>query len=272
MVPHSGAGVWRQVQLGRRVRSAGTTELFLSGFTSQRAKGDPAAWRKEFRNKLYFVQTVKEAIAPLGGQVRVFFMDEARFGQQGTTTRVWAATNSRPAAVRQTRYEWVYLYAAYRASDRRIGAAAGMNVNTGTFEAVKMLSKELQPLEHAVLIMDQAGWHRSKRLKMPDNITALLLPPYSPELNPAENLWHYLRSHYWRTVHCRDYDHLLDAGTQAYRSLTSEIVKSVCRSDYINQKPRGVIAIHPVDVSSILQITCGHSIKLAYASKNPGKV
>lgn len=55
---------------------------------------------------------VKEAIAPLGGKVRVFFMDKAHFGQQGTTTRVWATTNSRPAALRQTRYEWVYLYAA----------------------------------------------------------------------------------------------------------------------------------------------------------------
>ena len=59
---------------------------------------------------------MKEALAPCGGTVRVFFMDEARFGQQGTTTRIWATTNSRPTAVRQTRYEWVYLYAAIEPS------------------------------------------------------------------------------------------------------------------------------------------------------------
>ena len=47
-----------------------------------------------------------------GSRVRVFFMDEARFGQQGTTTRVWALRGSRPTAVKQTRYEWLYLYAA----------------------------------------------------------------------------------------------------------------------------------------------------------------
>jgi hypothetical protein len=49
---------------------------------------------------------VTEAIASLGGKVRVWFMDEARFGQQGTTTDVWARRGSRPSAVRQTRYEW----------------------------------------------------------------------------------------------------------------------------------------------------------------------
>lgn len=47
--------------------------------------------------------TVRDALAPHGGRTRVFFMDEARFGQQGTTTRVWAATGSRPTAVKQTR-------------------------------------------------------------------------------------------------------------------------------------------------------------------------
>jgi hypothetical protein len=128
---------------------------------------------------------VKEAIAPFGGKVRVLFMDEARFGQQGTTTRVWATTNSRPTALRQTRYEWVYLYAAIEPATGESVPLLAPNVNTGTFNVfLKMLSKELKPLEHAVLIMDQAGWHKSKRLKMPDNITALLLPPYSPELNP----------------------------------------------------------------------------------------
>ncbi len=55
---------------------------------------------------------MRQAIAPAGGRLRVFFMDEARFGQQGTLTKVWAPTGSRPTAVKQTRYEWVYLYGA----------------------------------------------------------------------------------------------------------------------------------------------------------------
>ncbi len=104
---------------------------------------------------------------PSGSVVRVFFMDEARFGQQGTTTRVWATTNSRPTALRQTRYEWVYLYAAVEPATGESVPLLAPNVNTGTFNVfLKMLSEQLKPLEHAVLIMDQ-GVGTSKQ--MPHN-------------------------------------------------------------------------------------------------------
>jgi len=166
----------------------------------------------------------------------VFFMDEARFGQQGTLTRQWARRGSRPTAVRQTRYEWVYLYAAVEPASGESVALLAPNVDTGTFNVfLNMLSKELRPLEHAVLVMDQAGWHKAKAVKMPDNVTGLLLPPYSPELNPTENLWHYLRSHYLANRTYEDYDHLLDAGSAAYRSLTPDVIRSVCRCDYITR-------------------------------------
>jgi transposase len=179
---------------------------------------------------------VKEAIEPMGGKLRVFFMDEARFGQQGTLTNIWAPRGSRPAAVRQTRYEWVYLYAAVEPATGESAALLAPNADTGTFNVfLEILSAEIKSGEHAVLIMDQAGWHKSKQMKLPENITVLLLPPYSPELNPVENLWHYLRSHFLANRAYRDYDHLLDAGTQAYRSLTKEIIRSVCRCDYLER-------------------------------------
>jgi transposase len=161
-------------------------------------------------------------------------MDEARFGQQGTLTRVWARTGSRPAAVRQTRYEWVYLYAAVEPATGRSVALLAPHVDTGTFNVfLGMLAKELGPRDHAVLILDQAGWHKSKALRMPDNVTALLLPAYSPELNPVENLWHYLRSHHLSNRAYADYDALLDAGGAAYRALTPEVIRSVCRCEYL---------------------------------------
>ena len=177
---------------------------------------------------------MKAAVAPLGGTVRVWFMDEARFGQQGTITDVWAAAGSRPRAVRQTRYEWVYLYAAVEPATGESAALLAPNVNTGTMNAfLRILEAERKPGEHFVLIMDQAGWHKSRDLKLPEGITVLLLPPYSPELNPVENLWHYLRSHYLSNRVYADYDALLDAGTEAYRKLTPALIRSVCRCDYI---------------------------------------
>jgi transposase len=161
-------------------------------------------------------------------------MDEARFGQQGTLTEVWARTNSRPRAVRQTRYEWVYLYAAVEPATGESAALVAPHVNTGTMNAfLQILDRERKDEEHFVLIMDQAGWHKSRELKLPDGITVLLLPPYSPELNPVENLWHYLRSHYLSNRSYDDYDALLAAGTDAYRKLTPQVIQSVCRCDYI---------------------------------------
>jgi len=180
---------------------------------------------------------VKDAVAPAGGAVRVWFMDEARFGQQGTITDVWAKRGSRPRAVRQTRYEWCYLYAAVEPATGASAALVAPNVDTGTMNAfLRILDAERKAGEHFVLVMDRAGWHKSRGLKLPDGITVLLLPPYSPELNPVENLWHYLRSHYLSNRRYDDYDALLAAGTEAYRRLTPDVIKSVCRCEYIERR------------------------------------
>ncbi|MFO0836632.1 MAG: transposase [Phycisphaerales bacterium] len=96
-----------------------------------------------------------------------------------------------------------------------------------------MLSAELAPREHAVVIMDQAGWHKARALIVPDNITILYLPPYSPELNPVERLWAYLRGHYLSNRVFDDYQHLLDAGADAWRHLSTELLRTVCACPYL---------------------------------------
>jgi transposase len=164
-------------------------------------------------------------------------MDEARFGQQGTITKVWARTGSRPTAVRQTKYDWCYLYAAVEPASGASAALIAPNADSGTMnQFLRILDAERKPDEHIVLIMDGAGWHKSKALHLPDGITALLLPPYSPELNPVENLWHYLRSHYLSNRAYNNYDDLFDAGTDAYRGLTPHVIKSVCACTYLERR------------------------------------
>ena len=97
---------------------------------------------------------------------------------------------ARPTAVRQTKYEWCYLYAAVEPATGESAALIAPNVDTGTMnQFLKILNAERKTDEHILLIMDGAGWHKSKTIKLPAGITVLLLPPYSPELNPAENLW-----------------------------------------------------------------------------------
>lgn len=126
----------------------------------------------------------------------MWWQDEARVGQQGTLTRVWAARGSRPAAPRDQRYSWCYLFGAICPA-RGVGAALVLpQANTRMMNLhLAEISAAVTPGAHAMLVLDGAGWHRTGgRLRVPDNITLLRLPPYSPELNPVENVWAFLRS------------------------------------------------------------------------------
>lgn len=166
-------------------------------------------------------------------------MDEARFGQQGTLTRVWAERNSRPTAVKQTRYEWVYLYGAVDPLTGDATALLMRHVDTDHMNVfLEVFSRSLAPDEHAVLVMDNAGWHHAKRLRMPENVTPLYLPPYSPELNPVERLWAYLKSHHFSNRVYESYESLLDAGVDAWNALTKELIASICSTSWINATPK----------------------------------
>lgn len=164
-------------------------------------------------------------------RVLTYYQDEARFGQHGTLTRVWAKVGSRPPAIRQTQYEYLYVFSAVCPAT---GDAAGLitpQVNTGTMNAfLEQFSGELPPDVHAAMVLDRAGWHTASALHVPANVTLVLLPPKSPELNPAENLWHYLRSHYWSNRLYETWGDLKDAALTAWRSvcLVPELIKSIC--------------------------------------------
>ena len=71
---------------------------------------------------------------------------------------------------------------------------------------LELFSPTISDDEHAVMVWDGADFHTSGSLVVPDNMTLVKLPPYSPELNPIENLWHYLKSHFWSNRAYADYE------------------------------------------------------------------
>ncbi len=167
------------------------------------------------------------------GRGRVMWMDEARIGQQGTLTTVWAPTGLRPTAVKQTRYDWAYAYAAVEPATGFSSAFLAPHVNTSTMNVfLEVLAREVDPGDFVVLLMDQAGWHKARAVAVPDNIVILFLPPYASELNPVENLWGYMRSHILSNRAYEDYDHIVRDVGRAYRCLTPDVLRCVCRCDY----------------------------------------
>jgi transposase len=144
---------------------------------------------------------------------------------------VWAKVGSRPPAIKQTQYDYLYVFTAVCPET---GDASGLitpKVNVATMDAfLEHFSHELPADVHAVLVLDRAGWHTAKSLKVPANVTLVHLPPKSPELNPVENLWHYLRSHYWSNRLYKTWEDLKAAAIDAWRRvcLVPELVKSIC--------------------------------------------
>ena len=131
--------------------------------------------------------------------------------------------------VKQTRYENVYLFGAVCA---RTGDSHALLLPRANVDAMQTyldsLSKHVGDHRHIVLVLDGAGWHTSRRLCVPANISLLFLPPYSPELNPIENLWGFLKSHYLSNRCFEDYDVLIEAGAAAWNALTPERIMSLC--------------------------------------------
>lgn len=108
-------------------------------------------------------------------------------------------------------------------------------INTDMVKAFfEQFVEEVDPDVHVVMLWDQAGFHTSKALTLPANVTVVPLPAYSPELNPVENLWHYLRSHHWSNRIYADYDALRLAAIDAWQksALDPTIIQSVCRAPY----------------------------------------
>jgi transposase len=165
-----------------------------------------------------------------------WFQDEARIGQQGTLTNVWAETGSRPQRVRQTEYDWVYVYTAVNAVTGASSAMLAPNVNTDYMNAhLQFISAQVAPGHHGILVLDQAGWHIAKALKVPANLTLLHLPPYSPELNPVERVWAYLRSHYMSNRLFKDYDQLFAVTAAAWNRLDHNRLKSKSHTAWIER-------------------------------------
>lgn len=165
---------------------------------------------------------VKKALpaAAHGKKIEIWFQDEARVGQKGTLTRLWAKRGTRPRALRDTRYEWAYLFGAV-CPERSVGAALVMPFANGAAMSAHLeeIARHIAADAHAVLVLDGAGWHISHDLKIPGNITLLPLPAYAPELNPVENVWEYLRENKLAHRLYDDYEAIVDACCQAWNDL-----------------------------------------------------
>ena len=118
--------------------------------------------------------------------------DEHRIGLKPILRRVWGKKGSKVTAVVKQRYQWMYVYGFVHPESGRTSWLLMPTVNVEAFElALAAFAREQQlgPNKHLLLVLDQAGWHTSSRLRLPEGLHLHFLPSHSPELQPAERLW-----------------------------------------------------------------------------------
>lgn len=143
-----------------------------------------------------------------------------RIGQKNGLVRHWARKGTRPRQPKDQRYKSAYLFGAICPA-RGVGAAVMMPfADTDAMRRhLREISRAVAPGAHAVLLLDRAGWHTTGKLKLPRNISLILLPPRSPELNPVENIWQHLRQTYLSNRVFETEAAILDAGCRAWNNL-----------------------------------------------------
>ena len=142
--------------------------------------------------------------------IRLMFQDEARFGRMSDPRACWAPAPQRPvvnlALIREFRYE----YAAISPWDGCLDYMTTEKMNTENMSIFLEQVSKAHEGEFIVMVLDGASSHKCKDLIIPKNVSLVLLPPYSPELNPAEQIWNVLRRDYFAN---RVFDSL-DAATE----------------------------------------------------------
>ena len=156
-------------------------------------------------------------------RIDVWFQDEARFGQQNTTTRIWATKGTPPRAVRQQQFESAYLYGAVCPATGTTEAIIAPHANSEyMWEHLTLISEATESGRHALVIMDGAGWHQQDLTEDFDNLSILKLPPYSPELNPIEQVWQWLRQNELANRCFSGYDDIVEQCSIAWNRFIAE--------------------------------------------------
>ena len=149
---------------------------------------------------------------------------------------IWWKRGQRPPGLCDRRFTFAYIFAAVEPGTDNAFALMMPRADTEAMQAfLDRFSKTIDDDEHVAMFADQAGWHIANDLKVPGNITLLQLPAYSPELNPVERLWLYLKQRFLSHRLLDDYDAIVDAACVAWNRLVAEVgrVKSLCTYPWI---------------------------------------
>ena len=166
-------------------------------------------------------------------RIRLFFQDEARIGQKGRTCHIWWKRGERPPGLCDKRFTFAYIFACVEPGTDNGFALVLPYANTEAMQQfLDHFAATIGKDEHAVMVLDQAGWHDSRALCVPANLTLLPLPPNRPSSIPSSASGSTSRS---ASSPTNEYEAIVDAACKAWKRLTAEAggIKSLCTYPWI---------------------------------------
>jgi hypothetical protein len=165
--------------------------------------------------------------------INLYFADESRFGLHTKQGRGLTAKRVQPVCNFQQVFEYLYLFGAFSPITGTQFQLEMPCCDANTFHFFLDEFSLQSPEEYKILVLDNAAFHKAGKLKIPDNIFLLFLPPYSPELNPAEKVWQHIKrkftNQYFKTL-----DEISCFLTYTIQSITGQMIKSICNYSYIS--------------------------------------
>ena len=177
---------------------------------------------------------IRAALAP-STPLEVWFQDEMRVGQKNKLTYRWARKGSRPRAAHDQRTQSTYLFGEV-CPER--GAGAALVLPACNCEAMQLhldeIATKVIPGAHAIVLLDQAGWHGAKALVVPSNVSLVPLPPRAPELNGQENIWQFMRQNWLSNRIFKSFDDIVDHCCYAWNTLIDQhwMIMSIAQRDW----------------------------------------
>jgi hypothetical protein len=168
--------------------------------------------------------------------LKLFFEDEASFGRMNHVRKCWVYRDDRAIVKKQAVREYIYALTAVCPETGETCSIISPYCNTEAMNA--LLNEVSMQFKHyrIIMVMDSASWHTTKALIVPENINILPLPPYSPELNPTEHIWDYIREQ--KEFNNHTFDSIDDVDKKLGEALCDlhnekNIIKSMCNFNWL---------------------------------------
>jgi hypothetical protein len=185
---------------------------------------------KKLPEQLKYIKETKFQLSDCG-TVNIFFQDESRFGLLTIQRRILTIKGVKPLMPYQHKFKNLYLFGAFSPITGAHFTLELPKCNADCFQLYLDEFSKQDPDEFKILILDNGAFHKAAQLKIPPNIGLLFIPPYSPELNPAEKMWRHFKDQIAAQVF-KTIDDLSDRLCDIVKNVASATIKSITGYQY----------------------------------------